>query len=178
VRAGIQKALRAADRSPATATFLLALVMFAALRTWSWRSEEPVLLARADPSRRIEIFGQFASTSVAVMAIALTVLAILYALPDRATFQDIRNSDTWPGLQSMLLMISLLSLVTLVCAHIGSAIDHHKPGIEWLEQIMLASAVTGLLAMVIAGLIFAAVLYVGGGPSDPSDGRGSLSGQV
>lgn len=174
----IGRVIKSADRQPAPAALLLWAVVFAGLRSWSYFDDAPVLLARAAPDRRETIYGQFASTSVALLAVSLTVLAILYALPDRPTVREMRESDTWPALQGLLLSVALLCLIALVTAHAGTAVDHHKPGIEWLEQLMLSSAAVGLLALLIAGIVFAAVLYVSSGPPDPSQGRGSLSGKT
>jgi hypothetical protein len=170
--------VKSADRRPAPATLLLWGLCFVGLRVWSVLDHAPVLLARADPARRADVYGQVASTSVALLAVSLTVLAILYALPDRPTVQEMRDSDTWPALQGLLLMIALLCMIAVVTAHVGTAVDHHKPGIEWLEQLMLASAAISVLALMVAGIVFAAVLYVSAGPKDPSQGRGSLAGKT
>ena len=45
----------------------------------------------------------------------------------------------------------------LITAHVGTAIDHAKSGLEWLEQSMLASAV---VAPLVGGAVFAAVPYL------------------
>jgi hypothetical protein len=58
-----------------------------------------------------------------------------------------------------------------------NALDHGSPGIEWLEELMLAAAVTVVLALLVAGIVFAGVLYVGAGPPDPSEGRGAMKRQ-
>ena len=174
----IGRILKVADRQPVPAVLLTAFGCFAGLRVWSYIERQPVLLARAEPGRRAAIYGQFVSTSVALLAVSLTILTILYALPDRATVREMRESDTWAALQGLLLSIALLCLIALATAHVGTAVDHHQRGNEWLEQLMLASAGVSVLALLIAGAVLAAVLYVSGGPKDPSQGRGSLSGRT
>lgn len=177
VRKALTQVLKALDGRPATTTggtFLLALTT---LLIWSAASSSPVLLARASPDRRTVIYGEFAQTSVAIVAVALTVLAILYALPDRLSIRELRRTDTWPRLQSLLLSVGLLALLTLICAHVGTALDHTPHGLEWLEEVMLAAATTAVLALLIAGITFALVLHIGSSPSDPSEGRGMGSRQ-
>lgn len=166
-----------ADRQPSVSVFATWAVTYIGLRVWSELADAPVLLARAEPGRRDDVFTQVGSSSTALLAVSLTVLAILYALPDRPAIREAREGDTWPALQGLLLTVALLCLVALVCAHIGLALDHGKPGMEWLEQLMLTSAAVATLALLVAGLVFAAVLYVGSLPPDPSASRGSLAGR-
>ena len=47
-----------------------------------------------------------------------------------------------------------------------------RAGREWLEQLMLAAAATGVVALVVAGVTFALVLRQAAAPDDPSRGRG------
>ena len=166
------KPLEWADEHPVFATCVVAGLLFLGLRVWSLLDDAPVLLARADPAQRVTIYGQIAGSAVATLGIALTVLAILLALPDRPAINDIRESDTWPRLRGLLLTIALLALITLVAAHLGAAIDNAADGREWLEQVMLASAVPAALAFLVAGLTFWLVLRRADEPDDPSRGRG------
>jgi hypothetical protein len=166
------KALSWADDHPVLATCILASVIFVGLRTWSCVDDDPVLLAGAKPDQRVAIYGQMAGTAVATMGIALTVLAILLALPDRPAITDIRESDTWPRLRGLLLTVALLSLIALVSAHLGAGIDNANVGREWLEQVMLAAATAAVVALLFAGLTFWLVLARSDEPDDPSRGRG------
>lgn len=170
----MRRAAALADSHPAAAALSLATLLFAVMRAYSWASQTPVLLARAEPDRRAVVFGQFVSSSVAVLAVSLTVLAILYALPPRSTVEELRSSDTWLALQELLLSVGLLSLITLVSAHVATAVDHGESGLEWLEQLMLAAGGAAVIALLAAGGVFAAVLFVSSGPPDPSEGRGAL----
>lgn len=166
------KQLRWADEHPVAATCGLAVGVFVALHVWGVLHDGPLLLSGTDPEKRIELYGQFAATAVAILGISLTVLAILVALPDRPAVAEIRHSDTWPLLQGLLLTIALLALICLLCAHLGSAIDDASAGREWLEQILFASAVAVVLALLVAGLTFWLVLKRADDPPDPSKGRG------
>lgn len=132
----------------------------------------PILLARADPEQRLAIYGDLANTAVAVLGIALTVLTILLALPDRPVVKSIQRSDTWPRLKGLLMVTALLALVALVSSHLATAIDTASEGREWLVQLILASSLATLLAMVVAGLTFWLVLVKIDEPEDPSWGRG------
>jgi hypothetical protein len=169
------KPLEWADEHPVLATCVVAGLLFLGLRLWSLLDDAPVLLARAHPHQRVVIDGQIAGSAVATLGIALTVLAILLALPDRPAITDIRQGDTWPRLRGLLLTIALLSLIALVAAHVGSAIDNAVEGRECLEQVMLASAATAVIAFMVAGLTFWLVLRRADEPDDPSRGRGQGS---
>jgi cytosine/uracil/thiamine/allantoin permease len=164
--------LRWADDHPVAATLIVAVVVFVGLHIWSTAHDGPLLLARAEPDARLTLYGQVTATAVALLGISLTVLAILLALPDRPAIADIRESDTWPRLQGLLLMVGLLALAALISAHVAAAVDDRQGGIEWLEQIVLACSATTALALLIAGVTFWLVLREADGPEDPSRGRG------
>lgn len=164
--------LQWADDHPVAATLIVALVVFMGLHTWSAAHDGPLLLARAEPTARLTLYGQITATAVALLGISLTVLAILLALSDRPAIADIRESDTWPRLQGLLLMVGLLALVALVSAHVAAAVDDGSIGIEWLEQIVLSCAATNALALLTAGVTFWLVLGKADEPDDPSRGRG------
>jgi hypothetical protein len=164
--------LRWADMHPAPATLLIAVLAFIGLHTWAAIHDGPLLLARAEPERRLALYGQLGSSAVAILGISLTVLAILIALPDRPTIADIRESDTWPRLQGLLLTIAFLALLALLAAHLGSAIDDEAAGRECLEQVLLACSFATVVALLVAGLTFWLVLKRAEEPDDPSRGRG------
>lgn len=172
VRAFVTRPLQWADCHPATTVILLAAAAFVGLRVWSALASEPVLLARVDPQIRGDLYAQFAATGVAVLGIALTVLAILMALPDRPQVEDIRRSDAWPNLRDLLLMVAAFALIALVGSHLGSAVDTSQKGIEWIEQVVLAAGVVCFVAMAVAGGTFALLLRRANEPVDPSRGRG------
>jgi hypothetical protein len=164
--------LRWADDRPVAATVALAVLCYVGLHVWSAAHDGPLLLARADPSARLTLYGQITSTAVALLGISLTVLAILLALPDRPAIADIRGSDTWPRLRGLLLTVGLLALIALVAGHIAAGLDDGKTGIEWLEQVVLACAITTVLALIAAGVTFWLLLKQADQPDDPSRGRG------
>jgi len=166
------RALRWADMHPALATLLITALAFLGLHIWARVHDGPLLLARAEPERRLAVYGQLGSSAVAILGISLTVLAILIALPDRPTIADIRESDTWPRLQGLLLTIAFLALLALITAHLGGAIDDQTAGRECLEQILLACSSATVLALLVAGLTFWLVLKRAEEPDDPSRGRG------
>jgi len=178
LRGSAARVAKLADRQPAGAALASWAIVYVGLRAWSYFDDAPVLLARAEPERRDDLYTMLASSTASMLAVTLTVLAILYALPDRPAIREARGSDTWPALQGLLLSVALLCLVSMVTAHVGLAVDHDKPGVEWLEQILLTSAVVATLALLVAGLVFAAVLYLASQPEDPSAGRGSLAGRA
>lgn len=166
------KAMDWADDHPGLTAVSFALAIFVALHIWSALHDGPLLLARADPDSRLEIYGQIGASAVAILGISLTVLAILLALPDRPAIADIRDSDTWPRLRGLLLVIALLALIGLVSAQIGAAVDNELTGCEVVEQIVIASAVATVAAMGVAGVTFWLVLRAADEPPDPSQGRG------
>ena len=125
------KPLRAADDRPVVTVLILAALLYAALNVWAWRSSAPVLLARADGKERVTLYGQFASTSVALLAVSLTVLAILVALPDReAVRRTTRRTGVAAHIQAFLLCAAFLCLITLVASHLGAALDARDDGCE------------------------------------------------
>ncbi|HET8863336.1 MAG TPA: hypothetical protein VFM94_08815 [Solirubrobacterales bacterium] len=166
------KAVDWADDHPGLTAVSFAISVFVVLRIWSALHDGSLLLARADPDSRLEIYGQIGASAVAILGVSLTVLAILLALPDRPAIADIRDSDTWPRLRGLLLVIALLAFIGLVSAQIGAAVDNQMSGCEFVEQIVIASAVATVAAMGVAGVTFWLVLQATDEPSDPSRGRG------
>lgn len=178
MRGGLDRLAGLADRQPAGTAFVTWVVLYVGLWVWAHFDDRPVLLARAEPGRRDDLYTMFSSSTASMLAVSLTVLAILYALPDRPAIREARESSAWPALQGLLLSVALLCLIALVTAHLGLALDHGKPGKEWVEFILIASAAVATLSLLIAGLVFAAVLYLASQPQDPSEGRGALAGRA
>lgn len=167
------RAARFADRHPVAVLLTVTAGIYVALLVWSAISSTPLLLARAEPAHRVDVYGQFAATAVALLAVALTVLAILIALPDRPALEDLRSSDAWSRLQATLLAAALLCLITLVAAHLGAAIDDGPKGKQWLDLLMITTAAMAVLAVLLGGVVFAMFLQVSEEPADPSRGRGA-----
>lgn len=165
-------ALRFVDRHPVGSLLGIAAAAYGGMLIWSGERMSPLLLARAKPSDRTTIYGQFASSAVALLAVALTVLAILLALPDRATLVELRASPTWPRLQATLLAAALLCLITLVSAHLGAAIDTQPKGKQWLDLLTITSGCMAIVAVLLGGVVFALFLRAVQQPVDPSRGRG------
>jgi hypothetical protein len=159
------------DNHPVFTTFVVWVLLSVGLVLWAAADPHPVLLGRAGVDHRTDLYGQLASTSVGLLAAALTVLSILIALPDRPRVEQLRDQTGWRLLQAMLLAAALLCLIDLVAAHIGGAIDRKHP-IEWLEQLTLATSIVAVLTVAIAGGAFALVLRAIPQPPDPSLGRG------
>jgi hypothetical protein len=168
----VKRLMGHADRYPATFLLGSTVSLYFGLLAWSHFDHEQILLSRAKPDHRVEIYGQFATSAVALLGVVLTVLAILLALPDRPILQDLRNGGAWPRIQSTLLAAALLCLVTLVTAHLGDAIDNATRGRTWLSMLMLATATTSVIAILTGGGVFALFLRIAQQPRDPSDGRG------
>jgi hypothetical protein len=166
------KVLRFADRHPVAVLLIMAVVSYGGLIIWSVERSSPLLLARAVPSDRIVIYGQFASSAVALLAVSLTVLAILLALPDRGTLEELRASSAWPRLQATLLSAALLCVIALVAAHLGAAIDDQPKGKQWLDLLAISSGCMAVIAVVLGGVVFALFLRASQQPPDPSEGRG------
>lgn len=164
--------LRLADRHPAAALLLVTGGCYLGLLAWSWRRSEPLLLARAEGSRRVDLYGQIASSSVALLAVSLTVLAILLALPDRPVISDLRSTAVWPRLQATLLVAALLCLITLVGAHVAAGIDGRQDAVEWLSLLVVSAAGGAVLSVLIGGIVFGLFLRASQQPLDPSVGRG------
>lgn len=160
------------DRHPALSISCAAVLIYIGLRIYSSFHEGPVLLASADPEQRLVIYGQIANSAVAILGIAFTVLAILLALPDRPIVKDVQASETWPRLRALLMTTALLALIALVASHLAAAIDNGVEGREWLEQAIVASCVSAVVAIAFAGLTFWLILIRIDEPDDPSRGRG------
>jgi MFS family permease len=110
--------------------------------------------------RRGLIHAGFRSAiAVALLAVALTVLSILFALPDRKRLEELRQTEGWRLLQGSLVAAAFFCLATVVFSFLGSAVDDApKERREWLEQLVFASAVTGVLAILVSGGAFALIL--------------------
>jgi hypothetical protein len=167
------RVLRAADEHPVATLMATTVVLYLGLRSWGHFAHDPVLLARADSKDRVTLYGQFASSAVALLAVSLTVLAILVALPDRPTVADLRRGSSWPRIQAFLLSTALLCIVSLVCAHVGAAIDNGMNGREWLELLLLTTATMSVVSVLTGGLAFGLFLRRANELSDPSEGRGT-----
>lgn len=166
------KLLRSADGHPVVALLITTLLLYAGQMVWACRSANPVLLANAAARDRVSLYGQLASSATALLAVSLTVLAILLALPDRPAVQDLRSGPTWLRLQATLLSAALLCLSTLVCALLAAGIDNGEVGKEWLELLLLTCAVMAVFSVLLGGVVFGLFLRVANQPSDPSRGRG------
>lgn len=172
MKARAAKLLRAADDRPVATALMLAALLYVALLVWAWRSSVPVLLARADGEDRVTLYGQLASTSVTLLAVNLTVLAILVALPARETVRELREGPAWPRIQAFLLCAAFLCLVTLVSSHLGAALDAGDDGREWLGLLVIAGGVASVLSVLAGGIAFGLFLRRANEPPDPSAGRG------
>jgi hypothetical protein len=107
-----------------------------------------------------------------LLAVTLTVLAILLALPDRVTLEELRASPAWPRLQGTLLATASLCLVTLVSAQLGAAIDDEPKGKQWLDLLTITSGCMAIIAVLLGGVVFGLFLRAFQQPVDPSKGRG------
>jgi hypothetical protein len=153
------KTIKFADRHP-VAVLGTTVVAFVVLYIWSRLDSTPMLLASAGPAHRLDVYNQFASSAVAMLAVTLTVLAILLALPDRPALEDLRASDAWSRVQATLLAAALHCLVTLVSAHLGTAIDDRRAGNPWISLLMLSAGAMAVIAVLIGGIVFALFLRV------------------
>jgi hypothetical protein len=118
------------------------------------------------------LYGQFSASAVALLAVSLTVLAILVALPDREAVAELRAGPAWPLIQAFLLCTAFLCLITLVCAHVGAAVDIHRRGREWLELLLIAAGAMSVVSVFASGVAFGLFLRRASDPPDPSKGRG------
>jgi hypothetical protein len=166
-------AVRTADEHPVATAFVVWAVLLAGLLVWALLDDDPVLLGRAAVAHRTSLYGQIGASAVALLAVALTVLSILIALPDQPRVQELRERPGWRLLQSMLLAAALLCLITLASAHIGGAVDRsERDPMEFTEQLTVATGISALATVAVAGAAFAALLRAISHPPDPSAGRG------
>jgi hypothetical protein len=160
------------DRHPVAVLLICWAALAGALVGWDLTNSGGLLLGAAGPHKRVELYGELAAIAVALLAAVLTVLAILFALPDRARVEELRSTDGWRLLQGSLVAAAFLCLNTVVFGVLGSAIDGAKVRREWLEQLVFASATLALCAIVLGGGGFALVLRALRAPPDPAVGRG------
>jgi hypothetical protein len=167
------------DRHPPLTVILLAVFIFAALRVYSYLHDGPVLLSSADAKQRLAIYGEVVSTAVALLGISLTILTILLALPDRPIIHEIREGPyTWRLLRGLLMVTALLALSTMVAAQIATGIDNAAQGREWLQQLIIATAASTVLALTGSALTFWLILVRMDDPPDPGRGRGEGAGST
>lgn len=164
------------DRHPSLAVILFAVFVFVGLRVYSTFHDGPVLLAGAEPEQRLSIYSEIVSTAVALLGISLTVLTILLALPDRPVIREIREGKyTWRLLRGLLMVTAFLALLTMVVSQLATGVDNAPAGHEWLEQVVIAGAVSTVVALLFGGLTFWLILVRMDDPPDPSRGRGERS---
>lgn len=156
---GAKSRLTWPDRHPALCSFILFVAIYAGLQAYSHLHDGPVLLAGAHSQQRLAIYAEFANSAIALLAVALTVLTILLALPDRPIVKAIRQGPyTWRLLQGLLMSTAALALSTAVTAHLGTGVDNARHGKEWIEQLLVASSVSTVVALVVAGGTFWLIL--------------------
>jgi hypothetical protein len=176
VRPRLKVLARAVDTHPVIALFTFWTLAGSTLTILSYGFSTDLLLANAGGTRRSSLYGQIASTTVAVLAATLTVLSILLALPDRPRVAELRKSDAWRLLQGMLLATAAACLAALILAELGIALDTaSKPHQRWIEHWCMASVISGLLGILVSGAFFGLLLKAVSRPSDPSTGRGAGS---
>lgn len=168
----VVKLAKWADAHPVHALACVAALAYIGLLFWAHERSAPLLLAAAGPAHRMDIYSEFASTAVALLAVALTVLAILLALPDRPAVAELRKGESWARLQGTLLAAALFCLITLVASHLGAAIDDRKVGKAWLGLLAFAGGAMSIISVLLGGVVFALFLDVSQKPADPSSGRG------
>jgi uncharacterized membrane protein len=106
-----------------------------------------------------------------MLAISLTVLAILTALPDRPGVQELRSRNAWPLLLTGLVATAALCLACLIAAHLGGALDNAEDGKEWVSSFTIASAISAVAAVLFFGAAFTLALNRSHEPEDPMDAR-------
>lgn len=171
------RALRAADERPVVVVGALLVVLYAGLEIWALLDDQPVLLAAARPDDREELYGQLAASAVTLLGIALTVLAILVALPDRPGVEDLRGRTAWPLLRTGLLATGALCLLCMATAHLATALDNAPHGKEWLSNLVIAAATAALIAVSVFGGAFWLALRRSRDPADPADVRAGTNPQ-
>jgi heme A synthase len=164
--------VRWADEHPVRTLACIAGLVYIGLLIWAQSRSAPLLLADASPDHRMDIYSEFASTAVALLAVALTVLAILLALPDRPAVSELREGESWARLQGTLLAAALFCLITLVASHLGAAIDDKNVGKDWLGLLAFVGGAMSIVSVLLGGVVFALFLHVSQAPADPSVGRG------
>ncbi|MCW3064746.1 MAG: hypothetical protein JWN32_1918 [Solirubrobacterales bacterium] len=168
-------ALRFFDRHAVAVLAVEWLLLFVALVVWGQLRKGPVLIAGATATQRVAIFGQLVSSGVAVTAVALTVLAILTALPNAGRAEQLRQGRAWGLLERNVLLAALLAFLTTVLALLCTGIDNVKHGKETLEALLLACAVAGAWALLLGGSAFSLLLadLRRPRPAQPPAGRGA-----
>jgi hypothetical protein len=159
--------LEAADRRPVHVVVGFFAVSFVGLLAWGYLDGGPVLLAGAKPDHRTVVYGQLSQSAVGMLAVSLTVLAILTALPDRRGVQDLRGRRAWRLLLAGLAATAGLCLVCLIAAHLGGALDNGADGKEWLSSLTIASAVSAIVSLLVFGAAFTLALPRAHDPPDP-----------
>jgi len=172
----VKALLRWFDSRPSRTLIALFVIAAGVLRLLATR-RAPILLARAGPDHRLALYGQFASSAVAVLAAALTALTVMIAVPDRPRTQALRATTGWRLVQRTLLTTAFLCTITLIVAHVGAGIDYSPKGRKWLEAIMVGAAGTTAIAVLVAGLGLALALAALDRQEDEADpiseGRGA-----
>lgn len=163
--------LRAADTRPVHVVAGILIVTYVGLIIWGHFDDDAVLLAGAAADHRTFVYAQLSQSAVGMLAVSLTVLAILTALPDRPGVTDLRSRKAWPLLLAGLLATAALCLICLVTAHVGGALDNAADGKEWLSSLAIASAASAILAVLFFGAAFTLALRRSHDPQDPMDIR-------
>lgn len=163
--------LLAADKHPVPVVAGFVTATYGGLLVWGHFDDNAILLARADADHRTVVYGQLSQSAVGMLAVSLTVLAILTALPDRPGVHDLRSRDAWTLLLTGLVATAALCLACLIAAHLGGALDNAKDGKEWLSSFVIATAASAVIGVVFFGAAFTLALRRSQDPQDPMDAR-------
>ncbi|MGC5363058.1 hypothetical protein ACPXCE_15460 [Streptomyces sp. DT24] len=115
------------------------------------------LLAAVDPDSRKDIYSSLTGSSSGLLGFALAAVAIMAAFGRRSgESQEIRErennlADARVGISKVLLVTSILLMVLLVAATVAIGADRGKVGNFSLTSIVVSSAVSSLIGLLVSG---------------------------
>jgi len=127
------------------------------LAVWERLSSGPILLARADTGDRGDIYSSLSTTSGALLGFTIAAVAVLITLgpaSGRSAREANLDSARRRLVQVLLTTATFLGLA-LALSTVALGVDRGSAGRQWIEHLVLASAVASAIGLAIGGLGFA-----------------------
>lgn len=151
--------LRWIDRNLWSIPVLAFMATWAAFGLWAAASTKPVLLAEAQPAAREAVYSSLTSSAPAFFGAALAVVAILVIFPRlAATGSEEALALARTRVVGVLLTSSYFTVMVVVTATIGLAVDVQSAGNSVVTTLIEASGCASVVGLLAGGFGLALVI--------------------
>lgn len=143
---------RLLDRRPFLVPLLTFVIVGIGIVGWTRLSTSPVLLDGVPIVVRSRLYASVAGSSSALLGFTLAAVAILVALPGRASPAITRARET---LVQVLLVTALFLLLSLISSTLALVVDQSVAGRFAVQTLTLAALSASLAGLLVGGAAFA-----------------------